>query len=224
MLFSSFYLYEKNSLIATLSILLVNFPAFLLILQRIFLLINYKKLEKKYIVNKSCRNIDIKEIKKFSILKINYSMLFSQYVIVDSNNNLIFKIFQNGNFGKKYVICDNENKIIGKIDKNLFSFGDFVVKIVNEQPFMVCPKLQLSSNYKVIGRDYYVKGDVSLIKNVILDNENNEVAYVESISKKNNRWHSLGNAKVILNEKVKNNIDIMVLSLCIILGNLEKNK
>lgn len=43
--------------------------------------------------------------------------------------------------------------------------------------------MQLHSNYQVIGRDYYVKGDTNLIRNIIYDNKENDIAYISAVSR-----------------------------------------
>ena len=81
--------------------------------------------------------------------------------------------------------------------------------------------MQLHSNYQVIGRDYYVKGDTHLVRNIIYDNKENDIAYISAISKHDNNWYELGNMEISLNENVNNSVDIMIMALCITMGNFQ---
>ena len=81
--------------------------------------------------------------------------------------------------------------------------------------------MQLHTNYQVIGRDYSIKGDTHLIRNIIYDNNENDIAYISAISEHNNNWHTLDNMEITLNSNVNNNIDIIMMALCVTLGNLQ---
>ena len=138
------------------------------------------------------------------------------------NKNLIFKIKKSNFIGNKFVICNHHNIKIGEIKSKIFSLtNEFAINIINEKPFIIRSKMQLHSNYQVIGRDYYVKGDTHLVRNIIYDNKENDIAYISAISKHDNNWYELGNMEIALNENVNNSVDIMIMALCITMGNFQ---
>lgn len=174
---------------------------------------------------KILENINISNIKFFNIFRPTKNAVFSQYFIVDQNRNLIFKIKACNFIGNKFVICDRHNIKIGEIHVKLFSLtNEFIINIINEAPFIVRLKIQLHYNYQIIGRAYYVKGDTHLIRNIIYDNKENEIAYISAISKRNNNWYALGNTEIFLNDGVNNSIDIIIIALCVTMGNFRMFK
>lgn len=174
---------------------------------------------------KILENINISNIKFFKIFRPTKNAVFSQYFIVDQNRNLIFKIKACNFIGNKFVICDQHDIKIGEIHVKLFSLtNEFIINIINEAPFIVRLKIQLHYNYQIIGRDYYVKGDTHLIRNIIYDNKENEIAYISAISKRNNNWYALGNTEIFLNDGVNNSIDIIIIALCVTMGNFRMFK
>lgn len=180
-----------------------------------------ERLIRRHKVNIS-ENINIDNIKYFNIFRPTKNATFSQYFIVDKNKNLIFKIKKSNFIGTKFVICNSHNIKIGEIKSKLFSLtNEFVINIINENPFIIRSKMQLHSNYQVIGRDYYVKGDTHLIRNIIYDNKENDIAYISAVSRHNNNWYELGNMEVILNNNVNSSIDIIIIALCITIGNFQ---
>ena len=209
---------KEEFMIVFLMILFVELPIIVMILYNI----GYdKRLIRKYKVNIS-ENINIDNIKYFNIFRPTKNATFTQYFIVDQNKNLILKIKKSNFIGTKFVICDSHNIKIGEIKSKLFSLtNEFVINIINENPFIIRSKMQLHSNYQVIGRDYYVKGDTHLIRNIIYDNKENDIAYISAVSRHNNNWYELGNKEVILNDNVNNSVDIIIIALCITMGNFE---
>lgn len=207
-----------NAPLAAYSVVLfVELPIIVMILYNI----GYdERLIRRYKVNIS-ENINIDNIKNFNIFRPSKNASFPQYFIVDQNRNLIFKIKKSDFIvGEKFVICNSHNIKIGEIKSKLFSLtNEFVVNIINEKPFIICSKMQLASNYQVIGRDYYVKGDTSLTRNIIYDNKENDIAYISAVSSHNNNLYELGNTEVILNDNVNNSVDIIIIALCITMGN-----
>lgn len=199
-------------------ILFVELPIFVMILYNI----GYDdRIIKKHKLNIT-ENINITDIKYFDIFRITKNATFSQYFIVDQNKNLIFKIKKSNFIGNKFVICNHHNIKIGEIKLKIFSLtNEFVINIINEKPFIIRSKMQLHSNYQVIGRDYYVKGDTHLVRNIIYDNKENDIAYISAISKHDNNWYELGNMEINLNENVNNSVDIMIMALCITMGNFQ---
>lgn len=210
---------EKEAFIIVFSMIL--FPELPIILMILFNIGYDERMIKKHNVNIT-ENIDIVNTRSFNIFRPTKNTTFPQYFIIDSNKNLILKIKQANFIGNKYVICNQKNIKIGEIKSNLFSLtNEFMVSIVNEKPFIVRSKMQLNANYQVIGRDYYVKGDTHLIRNIIYDNNDNEIAYISAISKHNNNWYELGNMEVVLNNEVNNSMDIIIIALCITMGNFQ---
>lgn len=210
---------EKEAFMILYSkILFIELPIIIMILYNI----RYdERLIKRHKIN-IAENINIVDIKYFNIFRPTKNATFPQYFIVDQNKNLIFRIKKSNFIGNKFVICNPYNIKIGEIKSNLFSLtNEFTINIINEKPFIIRSKMQLHSNYQVIGRDYYVKGDTHLIRNIIYDNKENDIAYISAISKHNNNWYELGNMEVILNDDVNNNIDIMMMALCITMGNFQ---
>lgn len=210
---------EKDAfMIAYLMILFIELPIIVMILYNI----KYdERLIKRHKVSIT-ENINIADIKYFNIFRPTKNATFPQYFIVDQNKNLIFKIKKSNYIGNKFVICNHHNIKIGEIKSKIFSLtNEFAINIINEKPFIIRSKMQLHSNYQVIGRDYYVKGDTHLIRNIIYDNKENDIAYISTISKHNNNWHELGNMEVILNNDMNNSIDIMIIALCITMGNFQ---
>ena len=135
---------------------------------------------------------------------------------------MILKIKKSNFIGNKFVICYPYNIKIGEIKSKLFSLtNEFAINIINEKTFIIRSKVQLHSNYQVIGRDYYVKGDTQLSRNIIYDNKEKDIAYISAVSKHNNNWYELGNMEVILSDNVNNSIDIMIMALCITMGNFQ---
>ena len=199
-------------------ILFVELPIIVMILYNI----GYDdRLIKKHKVNIT-ENINIADIKYFNIFRPTKNATFPQYFIVDQSKNLIFKIKKSNFIGNKFVICDHHDIKIGEIKSKIFSLtNEFVINIINEKPFIIRSKMQLHSNYQVIGRDYYVKGDTHLVRNIIYDNKENDIAYISAISKHDNNWYELGNMEIALNENVNNSVDIMIMALCITMGNFQ---
>lgn len=209
---------KESFIIAFSMILFVELPIIVMILYNI----GYdERLIRKHKINIT-ENIDINNIKYFNIFRPTKNVTFPQYFIVDQNKNLIFKIKKSNFIGTKFVICNSHNIKIGEIESKLFSLtNEFVINIINKKPFIIRSKMQLHSNYQVIGRDYYVKGDTQLIRNIIYDNKENDIAYISAVSKHNNNWYELGNMEVILSNDVNNSIDIIIIALCITMGNFQ---
>lgn len=209
---------KESFIIAFSMILFVELPIIIMI----FYNIGYdERLVKRHKVNVS-ENINISNIKYFNIFRPTKNTIFSQYFIVDQNKNLIFKIKKINFIENKFAICNPNNIKVGEIKSKIFSLtNEFVVNIINEKPFIVRSKVQLHSNYQIIGRDYHVKGDTDLVRNIIYDNKENDIAYISAISKHNNNWYELGNMEITLNNEVNNNIDIIIIALCITMGNLQ---
>ena len=209
----------KESFIIVFSmILFIELPIIVMILYNI----SYDdRLIKRHKVNIT-ENINIADIKYFNIFRPTKNTTFPQYFIVDQNKNLIFKIKKSNFIGNKFVICNHHNIKIGEIKSKIFSLtNEFAINIINEKPFIIRSKMQLHSNYQVIGRDYYVKGDTHLVRNIIYDNKENDIAYISAISKHDNNWYELGNMEIALNENVNNSVDIMIMALCITMGNFQ---
>lgn len=209
---------KESFMIAFSMILFVELPIIVTILYNI----GYdERLIKRHKVNIS-ENINVDNIKYFNIFRPTKNATFCQYFIVDQNKNLIFKIKKSNFMGTKFVICNSYNIKIGEIKSKSFSLtNEFVINIINENPFIIRSKMQLHSNYQVIGRDYYVKGDTHLIRNIIYDNKENDIAYISAVSRHNNNWYELGNMEVILNDNVNNSVDIIIIALCITMGNFQ---
>ena len=208
---------EKEAFVVAYSmILFIELPIIIMILYNI----GYdERLIKRHKVNIT-ENINIVDIKYFNIFRpTKNNTTFPQYFIVDQNKNLIFRIKKSNFIGNKFVICNPYNIKIGEIKSKLLSLtNEFTINIINEKPFIIRSKIQLHSNYQVIGRDYYVKGDTNLIRNIIYDNKENDIAYISAVSK---HWYALSNMEVILNDNVNNSIDIMIIALCITMGNFK---
>ena len=209
---------KESFIIAFSMILFIELPIIVMILYNI----SYDdRLIKRHKVNIT-ENINIADIKYFNIFRPTKNTTFPQYFIVDQNKNLIFKIKKSNFIGNKFVICNHHNIKIGEIKSKIFSLtNEFAINIINEKPFIIRSKMQLHSNYQVIGRDYYVKGDTHLVRNIIYDNKENDIAYISAISKHDNNWYELGNMEIALNENVNNSIDIMIMALCITMGNFQ---
>lgn len=209
---------KESFIIAFSMILFVELPIIIMILYNI----GYdERLIKRHKVNIS-ENINISSIKYFNIFRPAKNATFPQYFIVDKDKNLIFKIKKSNFIGNKFVICNPNNIKIGEIKSRIFSLtNEFIVNIINEKPFIIRSKMQLHSNYQIIGRDYYVKGDTHLVRNIIFDNKGNDIAYVSAVSKHNNNWYELGNMEIALNENVNNSVDIIIIVLCITMGNFQ---
>ena len=208
---------EKEAfMIVYAMILFVELPIIVMILYNI----GYDaRLIKRHKVNIT-ENINIDTLKYFNIFRPTKNATFTQYFIVDQNKNLIFKIKKSNFIGNKFIICNPCNIKIGEIKSKLFSLtNEFIVNIINEKPFIIRSKMQLHSNYQIIGRDYYVKGDTHLVRNIIYDNNENDIAYISAISQHNNNWYNLGNTEVVLTKNVNNSIDIIIMALCITMGN-----
>ena len=199
-------------------ILFIELPIIIMILYNI----GYdERLIKKYNIN-ILESIDIPNIKYFNIFRPTKNTYFPQYFVVDKDKNLIFKIKKSNFIGNKFVICNPNNIKIGEIKSKIFSLtNEFVVNIINEKPFIIRSKMQLHSNYQIIGRYYYVKGDTNLVRNIIYDNKENDIAYVSAISKHNNNWYELGSTEITLNENTNNNVDLIIIALCITIGNFQ---
>lgn len=204
---------EKEEFIIVYSmIMFVELPIILMILSNI----GYaKRFIKKNRINIS-ENINISNIKFFSIFKASKNDDLPQYFIVDQNNNLIFKIISSTFLGNKYIICDSQNIKIGEIKTNIFSsFPEFTVNIINKEPFVFYSRMQSPSGYQVVGRNYYIKEDTNLSRYIICDNNDKEIAYISTISKNKNKFHELGNLEITLNNNVNNVIDLIAILFCI---------
>ena len=204
---------------------MITFPMILFVELPIIAVILYNigydgRLIKRHKINVS-ENINIPDIKYFKIFRATKDTNFPRYFIIDQNRNLIFQIKRSNFIGNKFVICNPKNIKVGEIETKLFSLtNEFIVNIINEKTFIVRSKMQLQSSYQVIGRDYYVKGDTHLVRNIICDKES-DIAYIYAISKHNNNWHELGNMEITLNNDVNNSIDIIMIALCVTMGNIQ---
>lgn len=208
----------KLTKINYLTILFIEMPIILIILYYI----NYdERLIEKYKINVTDK-IEIPNIKEFDIIIPFQRNIFAQYFIIDQNRNLLFKIKKTGFFENNFIICDFNDIKVGEITSSLFTLtSEFVVNLVNKKPFIIRLKMLLNHDYEIAGRSYYVKGNADLIKNVIYDKNDNEIAYTFAISQNNKNLYNLGNTRTIINDKIKNNIDIILIALCTTMGNLQ---
>lgn len=200
--------------------LMISFVELPIIIMILYTIGYDDRLVKKYKVN-ILENINIDNVKKFNIFKSTKIALFSQYFIVDQNRNLILKIKRSSLIGNNFVICDSHNIKVGEM-KYYGITGEFFIDMVNEESFTVRRDFEKRLNYQVVGRNYYVKSDTNLIRSIICDDKENEIAYITATSKDDVTWHDLDNAEVNLNKNENNNIDIMLISLCITMRKFRK--
>ena len=200
--------------------LMISFVELTIIIMILYTIGYDDRLVKKYKVN-ILENINIDNVKKFNIFKSTKIALFSQYFIVDQNRNLILKIKRSSLIGNNFVICDSHKIKVGEM-KYYGITGEFFIDMVNEESFTVRRDFEKRLNYQVVGRNYYVKSDTNLIRSIICDDKENEIAYITATSKDDVTWHDLDNAEVNLNKNEINNIDIMLISLCITMRKFRK--
>ena len=107
---------------------------------------------------------------------------------------------------------------------------------MNTSPFIISENEYLSTEWTITGRNYYVTGDCNLSKkmnydkdyddfkkNVVYDKNNNEIAVI-SKSTKEHIFYKLHNREIILNNDIKNSIDIVAIAICITLGNISNER
>lgn len=189
--------------------IMILFLELMIIIKNLCNLVCDNRLIRKHKINIT-EDINISNIHHFNIFKSSNTS-YPQYFVVDQNRNLILKI-KRGNFiGNKYIICNQNDIKMGEIKSKLFCLTDkYIVNIMNESPFIICSKNVGNSNYQIIGRDFYVKGNT----NIIYDSNKNEIAHIYATSKTNN-WYKLGNKEVVLKNNIDNSVDIIIIALCV---------
>lgn len=194
--------------------LITLFLASPLILMLIFSIGYDKRLLREHKINIS-EDVNLNVIRNFSVLDANKKEKIAQYFGLDPYNNLIFKIKKGTGLRTKYIICDKNNFKIGEIRLKMFSLRDeFIVRILNEKPFIIKSKFQGNIAYRIYGRNYFVKGDYYSSSNTIVDEMNNIIAYVDSAYRKDDVLYDSPRTIVRLNSYISS-IDIIVIAFCL---------
>ncbi len=174
------------------------------------------ELVKKYNISTS-QNIDIKGIKKFSIVRATKSKILDKYFIIDESNNLL--VYAQKDEVYRFNLYNKNGDLIGKIERNDALIVWYIVRNVNEKPFSIRKKVQLNNNYDVIGTNYYVAGSFAPIDNVIFDREDNKIAVI-CAKETNSGSYELGNTTTeIVDENTINSLTLMCISLCVTIEN-----
>ena len=214
-------LLEQDSFVL-LFILLLPIPVIILpcFLMSIYYINIDNRLIKKYKLNIN-DNVDITKVKSLHIFRPIENVKYEKFFIVDTNNNLLYKIQKKGNFKPKYLIMDSNDIKQGEININIFSLNpEYIVRLIGEEPYSIRAKFQLAHNYNVTGRNYIIKGDVKGITNIIYNLNEEKQALIFPTSTKNNRWAILGSTDVTIVNS--NNIDLTLISFCLTHGNFHR--
>lgn len=211
-------------------VIVMLLPLIVFVIPQICTMIFYSRHENRVIRK---RNINIPEssnienLNSFHVFKSSFFLPHHLWFVVNQDNNLIFKIKKNGIkfFRSIYDICDVNDVRIGRIRSKIFSLSPFfIINMVNESPFLARLKIQVHHNYQIVGRDYYVKGTTHGTENVVVDNNDEELAYIEAVDEKGNGWRHFGHTRVILKEDTKDKIDILTIAVCVTMGNLKRKR
>ena len=174
---------------------------------------------KKNHINITVQN-NIAAINSFSIIRPTHNMISEKFFIIDSNNNLLYKIQSYGLIGVKYIISDQHDNQIGEIDRKLLSLNaEYLVIIVNKKPYYIRQNMSSYCNYELIGSDYMVLGDFGSISSAIC-NKNKDVMATIVARQKNEKCFELGNSNVEVNPEFENNENLVFIALCVTIGNL----
>lgn len=77
----------------------------------------------------------------------------------------------------------------------------------------------MGHDYEINGiNNYFIKGNIDATENIIFNNNDEIIAKISA--RKENNWYNLGNTSVEINN-YQNNINIILISLCITMGNFE---
>lgn len=185
--------------------------------------INYDaKLVKKYGLS-TLPLTSVKGISDFKIIRSNTNTNFEKYFIInEDDNNLIYNVQKTGLLRKKYVVYSTDGKLVAEIRRFITSLcAEYVVRPINLKPFIIRVKNHVLYDCEIHGLDsYHIEGDVA--RNIIMNNNNEIVASILT-KEENNNWYSLGDTETHLNE-CENNINIILISLCVTIGNLEATR
>ena len=200
--------------------IVITIPMAMLLLL-IICYINYdNRLIKKHKLNISTSK-NIENINNFIIFRPTSNITFEKYFIVDpEDNTLIANVQKNGILGNKYLVYSSSNKVIAEIRKKLFSTSiEYIIRPINIQPYSVRLKLLMRHDYEINGiNNYFIKGNIDATENIIFNNNDEIIAQISA--RKENNWYNLGNTSVEINN-YQNNINIILISLCITMGNFE---
>lgn len=200
--------------------IVITIPMAMLLLL-IICYINYdNRLIKKHKLN-ILTSKNIENINNFIIFRPTSNITFEKYFIVDlEDNTLIANVQKNGILGNKYLVYSSSNKVIAEIRKKIFSTSiEYIIRPINIQPYSVRLKLLMGHDYEINGiNNYFIKGNIDATENIIFNNNDEIIAKISA--RKENNWYNLGNTSVEINN-YQNNINIILISLCITMGNFE---
>ena len=174
---------------------------------KILFYINYdSRLMKKYNLSPSLKNIN--NVKSFKIFRPTLNTSNEKYLLVEQNN-LLYNV---QGYGLNYFVYDAYNNKIALIQYKISNDG-YIVRPIGEKPFFVRAKLGYDFGYDTSGLNYTISGNINRTDNVIYDNNKNEVAIVSLIE------NEYGNTNVMINDNIITNINIVLICICITIGN-----
>lgn len=165
----------------------------------------------------------ISDPSKFSVLKETFSINGEKYMITDKFGNTVFNVKADPINRMVYSIVDCFDNEIGSIDHFISLTEKFTVRLNNERPFTVRKKMQIGTGYEISGLDYTVTGNYSGGRCAIQDLDGRLVADI-SVRQTASGAYVLGKADVAVSEEFQNNIYIMLISLCVVMGNLHSKR
>jgi len=165
---------------------------------------------------KTKTNIDLDKVEEFILVKC-----LNKFYIVDNKGNLIMNVRQNGALKVSYYVGDSFNKLIGVIKNKSFLGDELLVYSENNKPFICDRKTYPTFEFDLTGIDYNIEC-VEKARSYTINNKDNEVvANINCMNYKNTKWTYVGCAGIKLNNDKKDTINLLLISLSVIIGNLE---
>lgn len=165
---------------------------------------------------KSDKKIDLDKVEEFILIKS-----LNKFYIVDSNSNLVMNVRMNGAFKKSYYVGDSFNNLIGVIKNKSFLEDELIIYSENNKPFICDRKTFPTFEFDLTGVDYSIDC-IEKARSYVIKNKDNEIiTSINCINYKNTNWTYVGCAGIKLNNNKKDTINLLLISLSIIIGNLE---
>ena len=179
----------------------------------------YKNLDSvkfKKIGIKTNKKIDLDKVEEFVLIKS-----LNKFYIVDSNSNLVMNVRPNASLKKSYYVGDSFNNLIGVVKNKSFLEDELIIYSENNKPFICDRKTYPTFEFDLTGIDYTIECKEKARTYLIKDNEDKVVSTINCINYKNTKWTYVGCAGIKLNNSKKDTINLLLISLSIIIGNLE---
>lgn len=184
-----------------------------------FVLCVYKNLDGVKFKKLGIRNnkkIDLDKVEEFVLIKS-----LNKFYVVDSNSNLVMNVRPNASFKQSFYVGDSFYKLIGVIKNKSFLEDELMIYSENNKPFMCDRKTYPTFEFDLTGIDYSIECVEKARTYLIKDKEEKIVSSINCINYKNTKWTYVGCAGIKLNNNKKDTINLLLISLSIIIGNLE---